>query len=143
MPTVKRALRSEFDKKKNNWASMPETMIKKVAESQALRFAFPDIFAGTYHESEQWKEGKTTQTISSNTGVNFEEIKPDEEPVAEITPLQKTEEHLATLNDEQFKQFEDLYSDEFGDAPMRELLIPDLKKAYNLINKIKKEVSND
>lgn len=37
------------------WKTKPATMIKKVAEAQALRMAFQDMFAGTYDESEQWE----------------------------------------------------------------------------------------
>jgi phage recombination protein Bet len=32
----------------------PVTMIKKVAEAQCLRAVFQELFAGTYHEYEQW-----------------------------------------------------------------------------------------
>jgi phage recombination protein Bet len=42
--------RSEYDTNKGNWSKMPETMIKKVAESQCLRRAF-DI-SGLYDPSE-------------------------------------------------------------------------------------------
>lgn len=42
----------EYDKKQSNWNTMKETMIKKVAESQALRSAFQDVFGGTYSEFE-------------------------------------------------------------------------------------------
>lgn len=44
----------EYDKKQSNWKTMPETMIKKVAEAQALRGAYQGIFKGTYDESEQF-----------------------------------------------------------------------------------------
>ena len=36
----------------SNWKTMRETMIKKVAEAQALRGAYQGIFKGTYDESE-------------------------------------------------------------------------------------------
>jgi len=45
----------EYNKGFANWKSMPDTMIKKVAESQCLRAAWQGIFAGTYDESEQWE----------------------------------------------------------------------------------------
>jgi hypothetical protein len=38
------------------WKTKPATMIKKVAEAQGLRGAFQELFAGTYEESENWKE---------------------------------------------------------------------------------------
>ncbi len=40
------------------WKSKPATMIKKVAEAQALRAAFPNEFNGTYDESEKWEQPK-------------------------------------------------------------------------------------
>nr|BDD43951.1 hypothetical protein 15 [bacterium] len=42
------------NKNKNLWDTKPETMIKKVAEAQALRGAYQGVFAGTYDESEEW-----------------------------------------------------------------------------------------
>lgn len=45
-----------YDMKPNLWDEKPETMIKKVAEAQALRGAFQGVFAGTYDESEEWKQ---------------------------------------------------------------------------------------
>lgn len=46
---------AEYNSNQSNWKTKPETMIKKVAESQSLRAAFQGIFAGTYDESEQHK----------------------------------------------------------------------------------------
>jgi phage recombination protein Bet len=43
----------EYNKNFANWKTMPETMIKKVAEAQCLRGAFQGVFAGTYDESEE------------------------------------------------------------------------------------------
>ncbi len=54
---------SEYTTKKSIWNDKPATMIKKVAESQCLRMAFQDMFAGTYDESEQWEEPKNVKTI--------------------------------------------------------------------------------
>lgn len=42
----------EYNTGKSNWAKMPDTMIKKVAEAQALRGAYQGVFKGTYDESE-------------------------------------------------------------------------------------------
>lgn len=41
---------------KSLWGTKPETMIKKVAEAQALRMSFPDELNGTYSEFEMWDE---------------------------------------------------------------------------------------
>lgn len=43
---------SEYNTGKGNWAKMPETMIKKVAEAAALRMAFPDDLGGVYTKEE-------------------------------------------------------------------------------------------
>lgn len=43
---------AEYNTGKNNWAKMPETMIKKVAEVAALRMAFPDELGGVYSDDE-------------------------------------------------------------------------------------------
>ena len=43
---------AEYNTNRNNWAKMPETMIKKVAEAAALRMAFPDDLGGVYIEEE-------------------------------------------------------------------------------------------
>ena len=43
---------NEYNTGKGNWAKMPETMIKKVAEAAALRMAFPDELGGTYINEE-------------------------------------------------------------------------------------------
>lgn len=42
----------EYNKGGGNWAKMPETMIKKVAEVAALRMAFPDDLGGVYSDDE-------------------------------------------------------------------------------------------
>jgi phage recombination protein Bet len=43
---------AEYNTGKGNWAKMPETMIKKVAEAAALRMAFPDELGGVYTNEE-------------------------------------------------------------------------------------------
>lgn len=46
----------EYLKYHSVWKEKPSTMLKKVAEAQALRMAFQKIFAGTYSEFETWKK---------------------------------------------------------------------------------------
>ena len=47
---------SEYKQTFGVWATKPATMIIKVAEAQGLRASFQELFAGTYEESENWKE---------------------------------------------------------------------------------------
>jgi hypothetical protein len=51
-PVVEEALFSEYKRAGFGWEKYPETMIRKVAESKALRAAFPDALAGVYEPSE-------------------------------------------------------------------------------------------
>jgi phage recombination protein Bet len=46
----------EYSTGKSLWTTKPATMIKKVAEAQALRMAFQGLFAGTYSDAEDWRE---------------------------------------------------------------------------------------
>lgn len=54
----------EYDTGRNNWAKMPETMIKKVAEAATLRMAFPTELGGIYAEEEVEKSSQTGGPIS-------------------------------------------------------------------------------
>ncbi len=51
-PFVAEVLLREFDKGNRAWKQMPEVMIKKVAESHALRAAFPEELHGVYETAE-------------------------------------------------------------------------------------------
>lgn len=44
----------EYVRRNTIWSMKPETMIKKVAESQCLSLAFPDQLGGVYDESERF-----------------------------------------------------------------------------------------
>lgn len=52
---------AEYDLKQSLWKTKPETQLKKVAESQALRGAYQGVFAGTYDESEQYEPSTAVQ----------------------------------------------------------------------------------
>lgn len=51
-PYVQRVSVSEYDKKQSTWNAMPLSMIRKVAEVQALREAFPNNLSGMYVSDE-------------------------------------------------------------------------------------------
>lgn len=48
----------EYDTKLSVWATKKQTMIQKVAEAQALRMAFQELFANTYSEYEAFDNNK-------------------------------------------------------------------------------------
>lgn len=54
---------AEYNQKHSLWNDKPETMIKKVAEAQALRQSFQEVLAGTYSDAELPKEEKPQHYI--------------------------------------------------------------------------------
>lgn len=50
---------SEYNLCQGLWKDKPETMIKKVAEAQAVRQAFQEVLAGTYSDAEIMQEERT------------------------------------------------------------------------------------
>lgn len=60
---------SEYQRSTTIWKYKPETMIKKVAESQALSAAYPEILTGVYDESERWD---TQETIPADNTPKIE-----------------------------------------------------------------------
>ena len=67
VPTKSIVAYDEYVQKKNNgevnsmWSSKPGTMIRKVAQSQALREAFPNELRGLYQQEEMGIDGKLPQ----------------------------------------------------------------------------------
>jgi hypothetical protein len=51
-PIVEEAYMAEYFQAGRGWNQYPETMIRKVAESKALRAAFPDALSGVYEPAE-------------------------------------------------------------------------------------------
>jgi len=58
----------EYSLPQSLWKSKPETMIKKVAEAQALRQSFQEVLAGTYSDAEIPQEEKPSfHIVKGNT----------------------------------------------------------------------------
>lgn len=93
-PIVKEVLLSEYNTGKSVWAKMPETMIKKVAEAQALRFAFPEMFAGTWHEAEAWEnDNRAVREKAKTKTYTYQKPKPVErEPIQDAEYQEVAEE---------------------------------------------------
>lgn len=59
----------------------PATMIKKVAEAQVLKMCYQELFAGSYHEFEQWEHDEKPKSTEGKGIRGLEEklgIEPDE-----------------------------------------------------------------
>lgn len=78
----------EYDTKQSVWKTKPATMIKKVAEAQWLRWAFQELFAGTYEESEEVIEEKNIISEEEQKK-NFQEFEEKMMCVKSIDELQK------------------------------------------------------
>lgn len=101
-PEYRSVLLSEYDKRQGNWNIMKETMIKKVAESQGLRAAFPDKFAGTYSEYEDGfiieQKPKQSQTDTLNELLAKKGLTHDANNLSTIVnPMQASDSNTATV----------------------------------------------
>jgi len=81
---------AEYNTGKNQWAKMPETMIKKVAEAAALRMAFPDELGGLYvrEEMDQALEGQG-RDVNQRSGPSTPPPPQAPEPASTSTPLER------------------------------------------------------
>lgn len=91
-------LLSEYDKKSNNWNTMKETMIKKVAESQALRMAFQELFTGTSDESELDTIKANQALANSHTEKLKEKINAKSGEIIDVTPDNVEAQEPATID---------------------------------------------
>lgn len=96
-PSVSRVNLAEYDKKQSTWNEKPSTMIRKVAEVQALREAFPTQLGAMYTAEEQGQiEDVAYQEVEKGAKANTKEISisTESEPVVEKAP------HTETANGE-------------------------------------------
>ena len=64
----------EYNLGKSVWATKPATMIKKVAEAQALRMAFQELFSGTHSEDEYEPLDNTKQGRATSASANINKL---------------------------------------------------------------------
>lgn len=94
----------EYNLSQGLWLKKPETMIKKVAEAQALRQAFQDLLGGTYSDSELPPEKPNLRIVNTIEGTtkterlkNMLKLHDVKDPVPGITTA--TTEQLNTIDD--------------------------------------------
>lgn len=102
----------EYGKKKFGcWVTLPETMIKKVAEAQVLRMVFQELFAGTYSEDENelmqsgiFTQSRTDELRESIKDVSRETIEAQDADFDEISLESQIERVKSLLAEKQFDE---------------------------------------
>ncbi len=91
---------SEYDLGQGLWKSKRETMLKKVAESQCIRMACPNL-NGTYAHEEAWfdEDGRELRQVSSkaeflNKQLGLTPIEPDEVTIETVVEVESSIAHL-------------------------------------------------
>lgn len=124
---------SEYNTGFNVWASKPETMIKKVAESQALTAAFPEILGGIYDESEVIEDSSTKESATAgkiNEALRERKMK----KISAINDIQVDSpdigQEIAADKEEFLREFreeetEDDIAEETEDVPDQEPILPE------------------
>jgi len=75
---------AEYNKGYSVWKTIPNTMIQKVALSQALTEAFPDQFGNVYEQGESWDE-KQSQEIAKIEAIPVQAVVTPPEPQSTAT----------------------------------------------------------
>ncbi len=99
---------SEYSTGKSNWASKPATMIRKVAQVQALREAFPGEIGGMYTEEEQ---GTATAPEKVETEVHNPFSKIVEAEVVDAEIVEEKKEDISKEEADEFAAFEQSVSE--------------------------------
>lgn len=90
-PYVQRVAMREYDKSQSTWKAMPLTMIRKVAEVQALREAFPNNLSGMYISDE----------MADNRYIDVtEQVKNEKTEFANRQPISFEQPHQKAANNE-------------------------------------------
>lgn len=82
-PHTIEAIFSEYNQGKNQWLDKPNTMIQKVALSQAYTEAFPELFAGVYDESEMPSNPKDLE-IENGVVIDENKVTLDDDSINKI-----------------------------------------------------------
>ena len=89
-PYVSKVKIEEYDLKQSSWNSKPSTMIRKVAEVQALREAFPHQLGAMYTAEEQGVKTIDIEHVDVTNRETKEPVIEQKEPVIEQNDQPKT-----------------------------------------------------
>lgn len=115
-PHTIEALFEEYDQKKNQWLDKPNTMIQKVALSQAYTEAFPELFAGVYDESEMPKSSKDLE-VENGVVVDENKIELDDKNIDKINASKTLEELMKTCREiikEKGEEYRSVITEHYG-----------------------------
>lgn len=123
----------EYSLPQSLWKTKPETMIKKVAEAQALRQSFQEVLSGTYSDAEMPQEEKpsfhivqgNTQTEKLNNLLNESVVDADTGELIESKKIFVQGSNDILANEEQIQAIKDLFA-------QKKLSIERINKAYSL-----------
>jgi phage recombination protein Bet len=90
-PHTVEAIFSEYNQGKNQWLDKPNTMIQKVALSQAYTEAFPELFAGVYDESEMPNNPRDLE-VQNGVVIDENKITLDDDSIAKINATKSLDE---------------------------------------------------
>lgn len=133
----------EYNSGRSVWSTKPETMIKKVAEAQALRMAFQELFAGSYGDGEMDREIDVTSvsqaTISHQEHhKTFEGKSLSQSFTMDADLLAVNLESIANCNDK--KQLHEIYKmakkHAEGDRDASNMVSVETKKRQDYLNKL-------
>lgn len=119
-PTYVFAELKEYTSGQALWKTKPATMIKKVAEAQALRGCFQELFAGTYDESEDWK-AQQVHVAMQNVQRGINGLKEKLGLPVTNNPVDVIDELEIESDDENIFTYEDIVNMITGAATMAEL----------------------
>ena len=123
-PVVKAVSRKEFSGSGNPWRTMPNHMLAKVAESHALRMAYPQSLAGTY-SSDEMSGSKPQEAVVTD-------ITPPEPPAPPaISPPKASKKTAALLNEKQLQTIAGAMNKVLNDIGRESFLVV-IKQAFGI-----------